>query len=394
MKKLLYISILLIMLGCKDEVFDPESSFTKIYDNNRGSEGYYPIDIVASPGGYVILAGVENENSDFLGTKIIHIDTEGNFVKEDDLSSTVVAPLGEMISIDSVTYFVGMDPISFIAMLVTVSDTSSVVTTPLSQITHPLAVNSISNGNLVVLSYDVDDQLTVFSEFTVAGDIPNGQSVGYTIGAGSDIEANILNHYTDPERSGLPFFCGEWSTGQYYFNGVYNYNLSLVFSNFGDAPNGVVQGQSGFNGGFSSLLPLQGSDFALFGFQFNDNFAVPVATLNTSGTTSTVNYLESSISEFKARTTAKIIRWQSDVNYTIIAAETQSQKIALYFYETTTGSLVGIHKLGYINPYELSSLMFDADGGLMILGTTYVADRFKRVFLSKIPEDELRSIIN
>lgn len=392
MKKLFYILVFISLWSCKDEAFDPETSFTKIYDNSHGSDGYYPIDIVASPGGYIILAGVENENSDFLGTKIIHIDTEGSFVKEDDLSNSVVAPLGEMISIDSVTHFVGMDPVSLVAQLVTVSDTSAIVITPLAGITHPLAVNSNSNGNLILLSYDVDDQLTIFTEVTLQGDIPGGSSVGYSIGAGSDIEANIFNHYTDPERSSLPFFCGEWSTGQYYFNGVYNYNLSLVFTDFSDTPNGVVQGQ-GFNGGFTTVLPLQGSEFALFGFQFNDNFADPMATLNTSGTTSTINYLESSISEFRARTTSRIIQWSSDELYTIIAAETQSQKIALYFYESTSGTLTGIHKLGHINPYELSSLMIDADGSLMILGTTYVAGRFKRVFLSKIPEKTLRSIV-
>ncbi len=381
---------MLALLGCQEEEFDPSTAFTKIYDSSRGSDGYYPIDLIETSTGYTILTGQTLDDSDYLGLKLIRLDEEGNFLFEDDLTSDYVVPVGDMVSIDSVGYFFAMEPTTLNPVLFRITD-SAYVATEIAGLDYPLAANATSSGSLLLLSYNLQAQETTLSEISTDGSII--RTNGYSIGPGSDIEANILKNYTDPERGKLPFFCGEWSTDAYYFNGVYNYSMSLVFTGFGD-PTGVVQGQ-GIDGGLVSIMPIQGSEFALFGYQFNENFIVANTTLNTSGTTSSVNYLESTISEFISRSNADIVRWQtSSQSYTIIAAETESRQIALYIYETASGTLAGLHKLGYINPYTLASIKMDSEGNLLVLGTTYVSGRFKRVFLSKISTDELEAIVN
>ena len=391
MKKLAYIFILFILTtACQQEEFDPTTAFTKIYDSYRGSEGYYPIDFMQTSTGYIILTGQTLDDSDYLGVKLIRVDEEGNFLSEDDLSADYVAPVGDMVMIDSVGYFFAMDPLSLNPVLFRVTD-EGYEATDIAGLDYPLAANVTSNGNLLLLGYDLGGEQMTLSVVSTDG---TASSSGYAIGAGSDIESYIFNHFTDPEDGALPFFCGEWTSGTYYFNGVYNYALSLVFTQIGSDPSGVVQGQ-GFNGGLTSIMPLQGSEFALLGYQFNDNFIVPTATLNTSGISSSVNYLETPISEFRSKSNADIVKWENAAqSYTIIAAETESRQIALYIYQSATGELAGIHKIGYINPYTLGSIKVDENGDVLILGTTYLSGRFKRVFFSKIPASDLEKSLN
>lgn len=380
------------MLACQEEAFDPESSFTRIYDGSQGSLEYDPIDVVETSTGYLILAGESREGSDFMGVKLIRTDLTGAFLYETSLQD-YVGPTGDLFLIDSTAYFFAMEPTSLNAVLISTSGPGVVNPIPLAGLSFPLAASITSTGELLLLSYNPTSQESILSRIGTDGGVV--QSNGYSIGPGSDIEANIYNHYTNPDRYKLPFFCGEWASDQYYFNGVYNYGLSLVFTgSLQDTPAGVVQGQ-GFNGGLTKVLPLQGSEFALFGFQFNDSFVSPTRTLNTGGITSSIDLMETTISEFRSGSAADIIRWQEDdvTSYTIIAAETEGRQIALYFYESATGALRGIHKVGYINPYTLASIRLDAENNLLVLGTTYVSGRFERVFLSKIPNKELLSMV-
>lgn len=391
MRKLAYLfAVTILFFGCQQEEFDPTAAFTKIYDSYRGSEGYYPIDFIQTSTGYTILTGQTIDESDYLGVKLIRVDEEGNFLFEDDLSASYVAPVGDMVMIDSVGYFFAMDPTSLNPVLFEITD-SGYVATEIAGLDYPLAANATSNNNLLLLGYDVDTEQSTLSLIGTDG---SSSSSGYSVGVGSDMESYVYNHLTDPERGTLPFFCGEWSNGTYYFNGIYDYSLSMVFTQIGAEPSGSIIGQN-MNGGVTSAMVIQGSEFALFGYQFNDNFILANTTVSTSNNISISNYIDTPISEFRARTNADIVKWQTNNQvYTIIAAETESRQIALYIYEASTGVLAGIHKIGYINPYTLASVKVDEEGNVMILGTTYVSGRFKRVFLSKIPSAELEKSLN
>lgn len=392
MKKYWALLFTIVILSCSsEEDYDPEASFTKIYDSYQGNLNYYPIDIAETGNGFIVLTGKSTPDSDFSGVQLLYLDKEGDFVSERDFSSEYYIPVGKMTSIDSVAYFFAMEPVTFQAVMIKTSDSLVTEVTPLNGLYYPLASNTTSDNQLLLLGFNPQAEQTYITKIDLNGNNTGG--IGYSIGAGSDMEENIINHYVNPEQHGLPFFCGEWSPGQYYFNGIYNYSLSLVFSDLSNFPTGVVQGQ-GFNGGITQILPLQGSNFAVFGYQFNDNFLVPSASINTTGLSSSIDLLETSISEFRSRTPSDIITWESSsASYHVVAAETESRQVALYFYESATAELKAIHKIGYINPYTLASIKTTADGGLLVLGSTYVGGRFQRVFLTKLEQSEVEDLV-
>src|SRR5690606_35783087 len=103
---------LLIINACTDEP-DPrveEESFTKIYDTRQFDASVIPIDIKqTSDGGYLILADRELADSDFAGIYLMKVDNKGNFVKEIEVESTYLHPVGNLIEDQGSFYFFCMD---------------------------------------------------------------------------------------------------------------------------------------------------------------------------------------------------------------------------------------------------------------------------------------------
>ncbi len=395
MKRLLYIlGLSTIFWACADDSIDPTVSFAKIYDSQRSDVSHHPIDVVATTEGFIVLSGEDTDNSQYRELLVSLLDEAGNYIVRGDIPGDHVAPMGEFISIDSVYYFFTMEPNLNTAQLVVLDNDANAQTIAIGGgIEFPLAANRTANGNLLLLSYDVDNMQTVLSLLDTDGQILQG--AGFTIGAGNDVVDYIWQHYNDPERAGQPFFCGENGLDNYYFNGFYNFNLSLVFTDLGsNNPSGTVQGQDTDNGGVRALLPLGSDAFTLFGYQYNSNFLQANQTIDVQANSSITDYLDRDYSEFRSRTPSAIRRINlNGTDYAIVAAESQSRKVALYFYEIATEELRGIHNIGHINPYTLGSIRVDAENNLLVLGTTLVSNRFERMFLNKISTEELEAIV-
>ncbi|RJE74194.1 hypothetical protein [Reichenbachiella sp. MSK19-1] len=397
MKNLVYALFLLIILAaCKDDEIDPKTSFTKIYDSFRSDQSYYPIDIVATETGFLVLTSQSLKNTDddrnYSGVQLIELDEEGNYVAETTLNAEQYdSPIGDFMTIDDMYYFVMMDNNKRAQLASVGSSIESLVITPLSNgLTWPLAASLSTNDNIILLSFDGTDQ-TIISLVNLDGTATT--NAAYSIGTNNDIAAVIFDHFTDPERYGLPFFCGQLSETTYYFNGIYDHTLSLVFTNLGQNPTGVCQGQ-GTDGGLTALLPLPSGSYSLFGYQFNDNFIQPNQAIANDVVTSSINFMNVPFSEYKSRTPANIVSYERNgTMYSVIAAETQSRQIALNVFDIATSESVGVLKIGNINPYTLSSIKVDEDNNLLVLGTTLVSGRFPRVFLKKISEKEMSDLI-
>ncbi|WP_258103784.1 hypothetical protein [Marinoscillum sp. MHG1-6] len=380
--------------SCGDESFDATDSFTKIYDHSSAEVAYHPIDMVKTEEGFLILAATQLDESDFSGVQVIQLDEKGDFVAEQTADVEYVAPVGGFMQVDTGYFFFAMHEPTLSTVLISVTPTLSGfnIATAVAGPSYPLAGSVNDADELLVLTYNPEALQTVISRVSADGTFLQG--IGYTIGAGSDVEAQIISHFVDNERSGLPFFCGELAgTGQVYFNGFYNYTLSLVFSSFGDAPDGVLQGQA-TDGGVSAAMPVIGSNFSLVGFQFNDNFVTPAATLDPNGINSSIDLAQGTISELKSRSKADIVLWENGGNqYVVVAAETQNRQVVLYIYDYASGQMVGIERIGYQNAFTLSSIKVDDENALLVLGSTYVSGRFERAFLKKLSADQLKSFI-
>ena len=393
-KRLYFAIATLLIISCSDDEPSLSESFFKIYDDSNFDISYNPIDVVETIDGYIILTGTEINDSDFMGISLIKVDEQGEFERESGIAlDAYVVPVGDMYlnPADSNTYFFAMNPTSLEAVLIGVNPQLEVeVEALLGGINYPLSSAVLSNGNLLLQSYDNLTQETEISEIALDGSYVGGNR--YSIGPGDDVEVDIINHYLQATERPLPFFCGEISSGNYYFNGFYNFSFSLVFTDFGDAPTGVVQGQS-TNAGIRAVLPQGGSNFSVAGFQFDDNYQLASSALSTGGITSSADLYPGNMAEVKPYTPVKILSYTNGTTYSVFASETKGRQILLNFY-TDTGEISGSHRIGFLNPFTLSSMKVGSDNSLLVLGTTFVAGRFERITLNKLSPGEVTRLAN
>jgi hypothetical protein len=165
----------------------------------------------------------------------------------------------------------------------------------------------------------------------------------------------------------------------------------LVFSNLGDSPLGILQGQGDF-GGVSAFLPGTSGNSTLVGFQYQDNFINVAAAVSENEVTSSIDYFDSDASELVTKAESKILEASiGGTEYLLVAAETESRQIVLYFFQS--GNLMAVEYVGYINPYDLGDMTLSESGDLYITGTFYVNSRFPRPFIRKYAARELQSIV-
>jgi hypothetical protein len=385
----------LLFSSCEsaESVADPADSFTRIYDDNRFEASYNPLDIVqTSDGGYLILGSRKTEISDFMGVYLMKVDEAGNFISEIDYSETLVHPLDEILLINNRFYMVAMDAVNLQAMLVSLEDTGETGTVlPLGGFQYPLGVGTDGN-NIVLQSFNIDDKLTVMSVHNTTGQPL--QTKTFSIGPGSDYVAPILDHFTQSGKQ-LPFKAGKLPGGAFYFNGFYNYTFSLVFTNLeDDEPQGVTQGQHE-DGGISAVQPLQGQDFALSSFNFGTNFLMPRQSLNTSGISSATDLVSNPFPELVNDAPIELQLMTDSQNATriVYGSHTRNGQMVLYSFDPTDGVLTGTKYLGYANQNELSGFTQTLDGGLAVLGKTYISGRFGRMIIYKLSTEETEELM-
>lgn len=249
----------------------------------------------------------------------------------------------------------------------TIASDGTVTTTALNTTaSYPLAANLTSNNNLLLLSYDPNGLNSILTEVSPQGNIL--QQAGYSIGPGSDVQDAIVNHFT--KRSArIPFFCGQAAGNRYYFNGFYNYTLSMVFTNFGDEPTGVLQGQ-GTDAGMKAAYSTASGDFAIVGYHFSDHFMNAKTSLPINEIRSSVNLFDRNIPEIAEKSVCRITPYNGvNRELVIIASETEGRQVVLYFYDLNSGQLEATYYLGTLNPFTLSSIIALEDGGIAITGT-------------------------
>ncbi|MBI1767630.1 MAG: hypothetical protein HY015_00635, partial [Bacteroidetes bacterium] len=369
-----------------------KSNFTRIFDNNQFNASYYPVDMVQTPdGGYLILGGRSLTSSSFSGTYIMKADPFGNFVSAQEVDENLVDPVGNILVANGKYYFFCMTAVGLQTQMIELDAMGAITNQIDIGASYPAAASQEGN-NFLLLSYDNTNKLSVVSKLSPDGNII--QSRGYTIGAGSDVEAPIIAHFVRSGRQ-FPFQVGKNPDGQYFFNGFYNYTFSLVFTDLAAGnPLGVVQGQQN-NGGMSAILPLDRGTYSVATFNFGDNYLLPSATINGSNVSSATDLPGNSFPELVTNAKVKIVLMTLGTkNYILYGSTTKSKQIALYAYDKTSFKFSGSKYLGFSNPFEIASMTSTADGGLAICGTTYVAGRFPRICLFKISSTTLQGSFN
>jgi hypothetical protein len=372
----------MLFVSCgNEEEYVPESSFTKIYNDEYFNSSYIPMDIVqAGENGYFILSAYDSWN-----TYILRVDEAGGFMWDYKLDDNYVNPIKGLYFIDSAFYFFCMDDLSLGTYLMKASDRSksASVERNLGSIIYPLASSRVDDGFLIE-SYNRESYSTRLTKLnTDFGEVWHEE---YSVE--QDVEEAIISHLT---RIGdrLPFFTGQ-AGNRYFLNGFYNYSMSLLFvGGSNGAQAGVINGFRD-ESAISSVRYLDGNTFALSRFDHGENFINPKIDLNTTGTGISSDLAGNQHPEMTPN--AKVYSQIINVNgkeVTLFATSTKGGQILLYAYDAINGTLVGTHHLGRLNPYEAIDFAATADGGLAVLGNTFVNGRFSRITLIKLSEKQL-----
>jgi hypothetical protein len=314
------------------------------------------------------------------------VDGFGAFVSEKEVDSNNIDPIGPILTANGKYYFFCMTQVALQSQLIEMDANAEITQIINVGGTYPAAAAS-DNGSFLLLSYDNVNKESVVSVVSPSGSVSGSQ--GFSIGQGDAVEAPIINHFIRNGRQ-FPFQVGKALSGQYFFNGFFNYTFSLVFTNLATAsPQGVVQGQQD-EGGLSQVVPLTGNTYATARFNFGDNYLLPAATLNSSGISSSVDLGGNSFPELTANAPVKILLTTINAKDIILyGSNTHSRQIALYGYNKASGEFLGSKYLGFSNPFEIASMAITADGGLAVCGTTYVAGRFPRICFFKLSNEEI-----
>lgn len=369
-----------------EEDFVPESSFIKIYNDEFFDSSYIPMDIVqAGENGYFILSAYDGWN-----TYILRVDKEGKFMWDYKLEEKYVNPIKGLYFMDSAFYFFCMDDLSLAANLMKATDQSksAKVEKTYSDIIYPLHSSSVDDGFLLE-SYNRNSYSTRLSKLN--SDFGIVWEEEYEVE--QDVEEFIIRHLT---RIGdrLPFFTGQ-AGNKYLLNGYYNYSMSLLFVNASDGKQtGVINGFRS-KSAISSAKYINGNSFALTRFDFGDNIIIPRVDINTSDIIISSDLEGNEHPEMTpdAFVYSEIINVNGK-EITLFATSTKGGQILLYAYDATSGKLIGTHHLGRINPYEAIDFVPTTDGGLAVLGNTFVNGRFSRITLMKLSEKELIGFAN
>ncbi|MBT1705205.1 hypothetical protein [Chryseosolibacter indicus] len=390
------VAFILFIAACAEEEnpkFDKDN-FTSIFDSNGFDSAYYPIDIKQTVDeGYLVLAKRKLEG-EFAGVYILKANKFGNFESQINVDPQLVNPIGTLMPLGENFYFFCMDVASKEARLVSINQSGSIVGTVNVTYTYPCASAPSKDNKFVLLSYNNGDKRTVISTIDPATGAGPNSSFRLGVGGEDKIEEDILKHFFQYGRK-FPFFVGQLSGDTYYFNGFYDYTLSLVFTRMGasDQFTGIIQGQHE-DGGFSAALPLSGNRFAASVFNFGDNYILPNKTLETTsnapgGITGLGGFtLPELVSNANVRNTQATVKEKSVI---IFAGDTKAKQIGLWFYDEASNSLMSSRYFGFSNPFEIGNVSTTLDGGLVICGTTYMAGRFPRICIFKISKQEFEN---
>lgn len=388
---ILFIFSALAFFGCSEDEpeIKPEESFFKIYNDESFENTFFPVDMTqSSDSSYMILGAY-----DYWNTYILKTDQAGNFQWDIKLDEGYVNPIPGLFEIDNSYYFFCMDEISLVTHLFQVTDSTSTpnIVRTYNDITYPLHASKTDDGGFLILSYDRNSLSSQLDKLNANFEKEWSESPQYEVL--EDVEEEIIGHVTRiGER--LPFFTGT-AQGRYFFNGFSNFSFSLHFVDKADGEmTGVINGFRN-ESAITRAVNINSNEYALSRYSFDNNFILPKVTINENEVLFSSDFggndhpeIEKSAAFYMTRVTVQ------GVEKLAVATTTKTKQIIIYIYDVNSGELDGSRRLGYNNPFEMVKAEASLDGGLTILGNTYVTGRFPRISLYKLSKYDLEQIVN
>ncbi len=378
--------------GCDifNNKIEPNEEFTKIISNTNFSSDFYAEDIVqTSDNGFIILGSLHDENNAYVWQTpyIIKLDETGIVLWETSVASPYVNPVGNIILSGGEYFFFTMHESTLETHLLKINETagSTELEASFNNVTYPTAVSQNADNTILVQGYNNFARQTILSKISENFTVEWTQ----TYPLNEDAEEILINHISKTGKQ-YPFFNGE-SDDYYFYNGLYNYTFSFVFINKSTGEmQGVMNGYR-YSGAVSSAINLSGNNYAFSVFTEGENYLFPADQIDGSSISSIEGISETPIPELQNDAKVAVNTMTiNDVEYTIFAAGTKNNQIKLYFYNEGTSELVLYKEIADKNPIEVTQIINISEGGIAILGRTFVSGQFSRIYVAKISSENLQ----
>lgn len=391
-----FISILamLFFTGCdiRENEIELGLSFTKIYNTDSFTDTFYPLDVVQAPdSAYLILSATDSWTP-----YLLKADSEGDYDWHQTLPEPFVNPLERLYQLNDGLYMVCMDELNLSTYILELDPAGGQARIVFNShdLEYPLAASITPEGGWLIQSFDRESRRTLLTKLTPAYDVEWQQDFDIM----EDVEEKVIKHLTRTGKR-LPFFCGysqgDGNSGYYYFNGFHNFTISLTFVN---PTNGETLGvMNGFRDleYINAVQPLSNGNVALAKNSYGDNYLLPQAIVNARGVSSSADLTTNGFPELDPA--ARVIIKNTQIvnrDISLFATHTKSKRISLYAYDAEQGNLQNVLYLGQSAPYEVGGFDRTSDGGLVVLGRTFVGGRFPRLCLFKLTPAEIENLLH
>jgi hypothetical protein len=391
MKKLILYSLFVIsLLGCDDAPFlSPQASFTRLYNDASSNKDYHPVAIHQTiDGGYLILSAYDDWQ-----VYVMKINSQGRFVWDRLLDNLWINPVGHFLPMQDGLFFMCMQRGSREATLMQVDEIEPQISefARYSGLFNPLDAKPSAAGGAIVLSYQSAVDAMGFS--LIGPDF--NQAWGRLFPNEANVNTLMDNHMRNRVER-LPFFAGELGGGNgFFFNGFTDNALSLTFTNstVGELT-GRLEGQ-GLEVGMAGLLPIGANTFVSAHFSLNNYSLNGEQTLNPNISTS-VNTLPGRRFPDLAvgRPSPMALIPYEGGQLVCVASQTRDLRVRMAFFNANNGSSAGFDVLGFGNPLDIVDIKPTRDGGLIMLGSSSISGRLKRLYVVKMAKEEIDAIVN
>lgn len=396
---LLFVFLCLASVSCDPKYTgtDPSESFVRVYDKPDKSS-YIAVDIKQLPdGGYIILAMVGHT------PYILKLDKQGEFLWDTavDTFSGYIDPIPNILVFNREYYFfcskapgINMNqPIALLKLIETDTGPGEMTEVALggntgtSEYIIPMDAKITPGEKILLLALDGFFNKTVILE--------TGRD-GSTVWE-NDYPFDFVCANTYPVTDKRYHFIElvETAWGSYY-----NFqSFTDTSEEYGYPYCFGITGTSPWDGSFTGtyipdtpFIAVDWSGYTAAGAFIHDN-TISFFINFPPEYAAWYNVQQSELSESKP-VCIKIM----NVSYqklVFFAGSTRGDKIVLYAYDWENGIWVPPNKeyFGFTNIYEAAGMIETADGGLALLGTTYITGRLGRICLFKLSIEDLKDIV-
>lgn len=387
---LLILFISLIACDIIDNDSKPDENIYKIINNNNFDKAYFASKVIqTSDNGFLIIGSNYEDTDDYvwLTPYIVKLNNKGAMEWEQELSSPYVNPIG-LCEINGIYYIVCMDEITLGTHIFSITESGDYnLIKTLDDLMYPLALVKTPDNGVAIQGYERFSRNTTLNKLNSSFELEWTQK--YPLIENS--EEYIIGHISKRGKQ-YPFFlgyAGDNSVDYYYVNGFYKYSFSLMFADNSGNFTGVTNGFR-YTGAISSAYHITNDDYFLSMFYKGNNYILPLQTLQKTEISS-IEAFEGSIAP-KLMEDAIIVT--KKINYkgneTIVyATNSKNNHILLMLYDAASGEYITTKEYADFYPIEINDIIESDDGGLAIIGKTYITGRLARIFFLKISKNNL-----